>query len=258
LKERTSHFALARPAPPDTPEPDSVSLAERAYCEIRNHILKGDLPVGRSLSRRKLADDLNISVPPISEALQRLEHDGLVESKPRVGTRVRVPTRQDVEDRSVVRAALESQAARLFAERATTAERKELRQMGQRVDQLYSACEDASGDREFLFSVNTYHMKLHLRIAECARCPPLHDAIEKEQVLIFNWVFETAAQRRSLGSDYHSRLANALASANEEKAAIAMHQHIQHGLREVIEGLENLSGYSTDAGWRHRKSVARK
>jgi len=253
LKEHTHHFAH-----PHTPPADSVSLAERAYVEIRNRILKGDLPVGRALSRRKLADDLNISVPPISEALQRLEHDGLVESKPRVGTRVRVPTSKDVEDRSIVRSALESQAARLFAERATTAERKELRQMGQRVDQLYSACEEAAGDREFLFSVNTYHMKLHLRIAECARCPPLHDAIEKEQVLIFNWVFETAAERRSLGSDYHSRLANALASGSAEKAATAMDQHIQHGLREVVQGLANLTSYSTAAGWRHRKSIARK
>jgi DNA-binding GntR family transcriptional regulator len=69
---------------------------------------------------------------------------GLVESKPRVGTRVRVPTRQDIEDRSLVREALETQAARLFAGRATAAEKKELRQMGRRVDQLYAACEKSS------------------------------------------------------------------------------------------------------------------
>ena len=169
------------------------------------------LPVGLALSRRKLADELKISVPPVMEALQRLEHEGLVESKPRVGTRVRVPTRQDAEDRSLVREALESQAARLFAERATPEEKVELRQMGRRVDQLYAACEKSAGDRDFLFSVNTYHMKLHLRIAECARCPALRDAIEKEQVLIFNWLYETAVDRRSLASDYHARLTDMIA-----------------------------------------------
>src|SRR5689334_3381230 len=68
------------------------SLAGRAYLEIRNKILKGDLAVGEALSRRKLAAELGISVPPITEALQRLEREGLLESKPRVGTRVRVPT----------------------------------------------------------------------------------------------------------------------------------------------------------------------
>ena len=185
------------------------------------------------------------------EALQHLERDGLVESKPRVGTRVRVPTRQDIEDRSLVREALETQAARLFAERATAVEKKELRQMGSRVDQLYAAGEKSSDDREFLFSVNTYHMKLHLHIAECARCPALRDAIEKEQVLIFNWLYDTAVQRRSLGSDYHARLTDILARCTPTQAAAAMRRHIRHGLQEVLSGLARLDDPKN--GWRHKK-----
>lgn len=228
------------------------SLAESAYREIRDRILKGDLPVGVALSRRKLAEQLKISVPPVMEALQHLERDGLVESKPRVGTRVRVPMPQDIEDRSLVREALESQAARLFAARATAAEKIELRQMGRRVDQFYAACEKSSNDREFLFSVNTYHMKLHLRIAECARCPALRDAIEKEQVLIFNWLFDTAVERRSLGLDYHARLADVLASGVPEKADGAMRQHIQRGLREVLEGLAHFNNRRENL-WRSKK-----
>src|SRR5436305_2607205 len=124
---------------PVAPKPGIHSLAERAYVEIRNKILKGDLAVGEALSRRKLAAELGISVPPITEALQRLEREGLLESKPRVGTRVRVPTPLDVEDRSLLREALETQAARLFAERATSAEKKALQRMGRKVDQLYAS-----------------------------------------------------------------------------------------------------------------------
>ena len=227
------------------------SLAERAYLEIRNQILKGELPVGVALSRRKLAGQLNISVPPVSEALQRLEREGLVESKPRVGTRVRIPTGQDVEDRSLVREALETQAARLFAERATSGEKKELRQMGRHVDQLYASSETAAANRDFLFSVNTYHMGLHLRIAECARCPALRDAIEKEQVLIFNWLYDTAAQRRSLASDYHALLTDALATGTPAQADAAMRRHIRHGLQEVLAGLARLG--EGKSGWRHKK-----
>ena len=40
------------------------SLAERSYFEIRNRMLKGELPVGMELTRRKLAESLKISVPP--------------------------------------------------------------------------------------------------------------------------------------------------------------------------------------------------
>jgi len=252
--------AFASPCPPHrsrrssaTSHPSEISLAARAYAEIRDQILKGDLPVGAVLSRRKLAKEMDISVLPVSEALQRLERDGLVESRPRAGTRVRIPTRQDVEDRSLVREALETQAARLFAERATAAEKKEVRQMGRRIDQLYAAADTDPTDRDFLFSANTYHMRLHLRIAECARCPALRDAIEKEQVLIFNWLFDTAAKRRTLGSNFHTLLTDALTSGTPEAAASAMRRHIQRGLNEVLERLTRVKGERKNV-WRPSKA----
>ena len=239
-----------RKIPPVGTRVTPPSLSERAYLEIRNQILRGDLRAGEALSRRKLAEELKISVPPVMEALQRLEREGLVESKPRVGTRVRLPVRQEVEDRYLLREALETQSAQLFAERATPAEKKELLQMGCQVDQLYTSSETGGSNRDFLFSVNMFHMNLHLRIADCARCPVLRDAIEKEQVLVFNWLYETAAQRRLLGSDYHARLTQTLATGTPEEAAGAMRQHIRHGLGEVLEGLANLD--AGRVGWRRK------
>jgi DNA-binding GntR family transcriptional regulator len=234
-------------------KPPVVSLANRAYLSIRNQILKGELPVGVVLSRRKLAQALQISVPPVSEALQQLESEGLLESKPRVGTRVRVPTPEDIESRSVLREALEAQAARLFAMRATAAEKRELKQMGRQVDRLYARCEVAP-DRNSLFSAHTYHMGLHLRIADCARSPALRDAIEKEQVLVFNWLFDTVAQRRNLSSRYHEQLTETLASGTPLQADAAMRRHIRHGLRQVLEGLQRLA--SNTQAWRLKKNEA--
>src|SRR5204862_4679113 len=77
------------------------SLSNRAYVSIRDGILRGLFPMGPSLSRRKLAAQLGMSPLPISEALRQLESEGLVESRPRVGTRVRVPTPQDLRDRYI-------------------------------------------------------------------------------------------------------------------------------------------------------------
>ena len=102
------------------------SLAARAYQQIRDEILRGDLAIGDVLSRRKLADRLNMSFLPITEAMQRLESEGLVESRPRIGTRVRIPTEQDIRNSYVIREALESQAARLCAEHITAADKKQL------------------------------------------------------------------------------------------------------------------------------------
>jgi GntR family transcriptional regulator, rspAB operon transcriptional repressor len=218
--------------------PGRVSQAERAYLEIRNDILKGTLPVGMALSRRSLAAELGISVPPVTEALLRLQVEGLIESKPRVGTRVRIPSPVEARDRALLREALEGQAARLFAERATAAEKRELLKLGRKMDQLYAQSEREPVDRELLFAVNMKHKELHLRIAECARCQPLRDAIEKEQVLIFNWLYDTAAERRKLGADFHSSLTAALAEGTPQAADAAMRRHIRRGLDEVLAGLE--------------------
>lgn len=239
--------------PSMSPRP-AISLAGRAYLEIREKILKGELKIGEVISRRTLAEKLNISVPPVTEALQQLEAEGLLESKPRVGTRVRIPSREDIEDRGVLREALESQAARLFAERATPEEKAALRQMGRHVDQLYACCEAPGVDAGFLFSANMYHLSLHVRIAECARSLALRDAIEKEQVLIFSWLYETAVERRSLASDYHARLTETLATGTPDEADAAMRHHIRVGLKEVLAKLDRLKTSARD--WQ-RKPKAR-
>ena len=69
-----------------------VSLSDRAYGAIREEILRGQLRPGTPLSRRRLAQELGMSVLPVTDALRRLEVDGLVESRARAGTRVRVPS----------------------------------------------------------------------------------------------------------------------------------------------------------------------
>src|ERR1019366_169992 len=115
---------------------ENNGLAGEAYVTVRERILKGELAIGQVISRRKVAAELGMSFLPVTEALIRLENEGLLESRPRVGTRVRVPTRQDIEGHYVVREALEVQAARLFAERAERGERAELMKLAKRVDAL--------------------------------------------------------------------------------------------------------------------------
>src|SRR5262245_63353398 len=93
----------------------AVSLSDRAYGAIREEILRGQLRPGTPLSRRRLARELGMSVLPVSDALRRLEADGLVESRARAGTGVRVPSDADINALYEFRAALVPQGARLFA-----------------------------------------------------------------------------------------------------------------------------------------------
>src|SRR5262247_2497878 len=115
---------------------EQASLASEAYSVVRQRILRGDIVLGQVISRRKLAAELSMSFLPVSEALLRLEIEGLLESRPRAGTRVRIPSPEDVKGHYVVREALEVQAALRFAAFATPRERFELKKLANRVDLL--------------------------------------------------------------------------------------------------------------------------
>jgi len=210
----------------------SGSLSQQAYELVRAAILKGELPLGAPLSRRKLAEQLGMSFLPVSEALQRLETDGLVESRPRVGTRVRVPTAQDIRGHYVIREALETQSARLYAEKASPLERRELQDMAARIDAMYA---DPKKD---LFEAFSFHERLHRRIAECAGCPMLVEAIEKNHVLILNWHYNSASHFRDLPPRWHQDLIKALNSGDPMKADAKMREHVRYGMEEVLRRLE--------------------
>jgi DNA-binding GntR family transcriptional regulator len=234
---------------PNLPKVRGKSLSDQAYEQVRKEILSGELAMGDILSRRPLAARLKMSFLPITEALKRLEAEGLVESRPRIGTRVRIPDEQNIRDNNVIREALESQAARLCAQNITAEEKKELLTSAHHLDELHKICAIGPQDSRFLFSVNTYHLQFHLRITELARCPGLYQAIERAQVLIFSWLHDLAAHRYVQPERFHSKLAEALCSGDPEVADAAMRAHVRNGLPQVLERLIKQDG---DGIWRLR------
>jgi DNA-binding GntR family transcriptional regulator len=209
---------------------ETPSLAAEAYSVVRRRILRGELVLGQAISRRKLAAELGMSFLPVTEALLRLEVEGLLESRPRAGTRVRIPSHDDVVGHFTVREALEAQAAMLFARVATAAERSQLRKLAARVDAVAT-----QPDRRLYTML---HHKLHARIAECARCPMLCDAIVKAHALASIWFLLL----RKPGPDHpvrrHQELLDALTQGTPKEAAAAMRQHIVDGMAHTLEVLQ--------------------
>jgi DNA-binding GntR family transcriptional regulator len=195
--------------------------------------------------------EFGMSFLPISAALQRLENEGLLESRPRVGTRVRTPTPDEVRGRYVVREALEAQSARLCCERATFQERIELRRMAAHLDSLYARSVAAELDPTFENAVHQNHMNLHLRIAEYARCPELKETIEKNQVLIYNWFYDVAVERRLLPERFHRDLVDAIGGDDPRAADEAMRLHVRYGLDTTLKAVEQHS--ATGDAWRLKR-----
>jgi DNA-binding GntR family transcriptional regulator len=231
----------------------SVSLADRAYLALREEILRGQLRPGTPLSRRRLAGEMRMSVVPVTEALQRLEGDGLVETRARAGTRVRVPSEKDVRELYEVREALETQSARLFAERATESHRLEIRRMADEVDVLFGRLATSADDPAFRSAVHSHHVQFHMRIAEHAACETLSKMIERSHILILNWLFDVTARRTPLPPKFHSILGEAVTSGDPERADAARRAHVRYGLQEIAGQLRHLAA----AEWREPRTGRR-
>jgi DNA-binding GntR family transcriptional regulator len=211
----------------------NASLAGEAYVVVRERILRGDLSIGQVISRRKLAAELGMSFLPMSEALLRLEQEGLVESRPRAGTRVRVPTREDIRGNYLVREALEMQAAHLFAESATSEECVDLLKLAARVDAL---SQRKNGNR---FVYLRLHERLHRRIAESARCPALCEAIDRTCALSSTWLCASPGpETDATPHRHHQELIEVLSQRNPDAAGEAMRRHIQRSMHNALERLE--------------------
>src|SRR5215813_13210134 len=195
----------------------NASLAAEAYGHVRRRILRGEISIGQSVSRRKVAAELGMSFLPVSEALLRLEFEGLLESRPRAGTRVRIPSREDVRGHYIVREALEVQAAMLFAAAATVEERNDLEKLAMQVDSL-------SISDQLLYL--PAHEKLHRRIADGARCPALSIAIEKTHALASTWFCTARQNPDATPVRRHQDLAEVLISGTPDEAAHAMREHV--------------------------------
>jgi DNA-binding GntR family transcriptional regulator len=227
----------------------AASLADRAYYSIRDLILRGKHPMGSAISRTRLCEELGMSMLPVSEAVQRLESEGLLESRPQVGTRVRVPTEQDVRDLFVIREMLESQAARMFVERATFAQRFELKQMSEQMDTLFDRLQNATGDPEFVYAVHSYHSQLHMRIAEYSGCASLRDMVQKNNVLVLNWLYDVVGLQALPPPGFHHQLAEILAGDDPYAADKAMRAHVRFAVEETVRAIGELAP-SLEKKWR--------
>ncbi len=211
---------------------EASDLAGEAYVIIRERILRGEIAIGQVISRRKIAVELGMSFLPVSEAFLRLEFEGLLESRPRAGTRVRIPSREDVRGHYLVREALEAEAARLFTETATPEERADLLKLAARVDAMSVQQET---DR---FHYLNLHSKLHRRIAESTRCPALCEAIEKTRALSSTWLCVARSFSDGTTPRRHMDLLEVLVSGDREAAAEAMREHVNSSMQRALERLE--------------------
>jgi DNA-binding GntR family transcriptional regulator len=110
----------------------TASFKEKVYEALKTVIASMDVyrtPAAIRLDERRLAHDFGVSRTPVREALAQLEREGFVRSVPRRGVYVVRKTKREVIEIITAWAALESMAARLITQNASSEDIASLRRM---------------------------------------------------------------------------------------------------------------------------------
>ena len=170
---------------------------------IRGLIVSLELPPEAVIDERMLMQRLGLGRTPVREALRQLAQEQLVEVFPRRGMFVTGVDVRDLARISEVRAALEPEAARLAAERATEEERDELSALGDQIkrgadlmgldERIHRAIYAAAHNHLLEKTLGEYYV-LALRIWMIAldRAQDLEDAVEAHRALIHEIVVANA------------------------------------------------------------------
>lgn len=102
-------------------------LRETAYETLRDAVVRGDVAPGEPVRDTELAHRLGLSRAPVRDALTRLGHEGLVETRPQSYTRVTSVASRDVREAATVVRVLHQLAARSTSGALGEAEIAEMR-----------------------------------------------------------------------------------------------------------------------------------
>jgi GntR family transcriptional regulator, rspAB operon transcriptional repressor len=211
----------------------AVSASDRAYELIRQAILDLTFLPGSALSESALVEQIGVSRTPIRQALQRLEHEQLLQIYPQRGTIVAPLDMAGFREALFTRVSLESAAAAEAARRISQAESAELR--AQVRDQAQAV---AIGDDDAFFRLN--HV-FHRRIMAIAGVPNVWSVVDSVKVHLDRF----RAGHLTLTEAYplkpvvreHVSLVAALARRDSASATALMREHIE----KVVPRAELLS-----------------
>jgi DNA-binding GntR family transcriptional regulator len=97
---------------------ESTTIRRKVYHYVREQILRGEIGPEERLVEARIAEEIGTSRTPVREALHSLECEGLIESIPRVGYRVKSISDREVAEICEIRCVIENLAAGWAVEKA--------------------------------------------------------------------------------------------------------------------------------------------
>ena len=200
--------------------PTAGTLAENAYYDLRNRILRGEYPPGHPLFEESLSADLGMSRTPVRAALGRLLAEGfLIQGEDRT---LRVPhiSRRELRDTFEARRTLESAVVELACLRAAA-------EQISRLEHLVWDEREAFRSREKVL-IAAVDRRFHSYLSEVAGNSLYREFVDRinYKVSLFLALSDTLGEVVGEALEEHERILEAIQERNPQKGREAMLAHL--------------------------------
>lgn len=194
---------------------------------LRTAIVMHAFEPGASLDKARLCEKLGVSRFPVSEALARLQDQGLVDIQPQRGTTVSLIRISDVRENMFLRKALETEAVRALA---GTIDQTIVAELAANLTAQKLAV--AAGDK---LDFHRLDLAFHDILLAALGFPRVRAAVESARLALDRVRFLLASPlRRAQTVEEHERIVAALEERDGVEAARAMGDHLDQVMKELM------------------------
>ena len=206
-----------------------LSSGETAYASLIQTLRSGEFSPGDRLREEDVAQRLNLSRTPVREALRRLEINGIVEHRPRIGAVIRKLSQTEIVELYEMRIVLECTAARMAAQHGSEAEFDALEHMNAGI----KAAQDAPTQGAAI------NQDFHEALYRAARNQFLVASAEpvNNGLILLGQTTYLDPDRIGVVVSQHADMITGLRQRDGDMAAHAAEAHVQTSLRYRLKAL---------------------
>ncbi|MBK8023659.1 MAG: GntR family transcriptional regulator [Chloroflexi bacterium] len=219
------------------------TLAAQVAERIRHAILNRDLMPGSRINQYQLAEDLNVSLVPVREALKTLEAEGLVTITPRRGAFVTEISLDDLDELYFARQLIEGEGVRIASPRLNDDDLTFLRQT---IDAMKVAT-DAGDIHSFMQLNRDFHMRIYQAMNNRHLVQVIDAMWERSELYRFRYMF-VMRNAETIHQEHEAILA-ALRNRDTDLAVKLARDHIWHtrdGLYDQISQDMSIAALPSD------------
>lgn len=207
-----------------------MSQGEAAYARLLTAIRDGEFQPGDRLRETDVANRLSLSRTPVREALRKLESDGIVEHRPRIGAVIRKLSQTEVVELYEMRLVLERTAAEMAARHASPAEIDALEELNEEIGAATDNATKAAALNQ-KFHQGIYLATRNRFLLESARA--LNNAL-----LLLGPTTLADEARIVVVYDQHRAILEELRAGDAPKAGVAAETHLNTSLRHRLKVMQ--------------------